>query len=207
MTLGPEGQIFFRSASVNGIFGILCKVRAFGLVLCHKFLTYSSVSQRPLNRDFFTVIKHLTDIHAKSMASSPESLRDALLRDAILNIADNESKVCQIMLNNINTYIEVVHHQGYTADLMQGEWDGKRNQVALTILSAVGFAWTNVARRSSDWPISFDPSPILLISSTILQHNKAHSRVSDSLCFLPLRQLLKKFNFRSCSRPLKRFYE
>jgi hypothetical protein len=149
-----------------------------------QILTHPSVSQRPLNRDFFTVIKHLTDIHAKSMASSPESLRDALLRDAISNIADNESKVCQIMLNNINTYIEVVHHQGYTADLMQGEWDGnhnKRNQVVLTILSAVGFAWTNVARRLSDWPISFDPSSILLISSSILQHNKAHSRVSHFL--------------------------
>jgi len=69
-----------------------------------------SVSQETTqSRTSSTVIKHLTDIHAKSMASSPESLRDALLRDAILNIADNESKVCQIMLNNINTYIEVVH--------------------------------------------------------------------------------------------------
>lgn len=146
-----------------------------------QILTHSSVSQRPLNRDFFVVIKHLTDIHAKSIASSPESLRDALLRDVISNVADNESKVSQIMLDNINTYIQVVHHQGYTADLMQGEWDGKHNkdnQVVLTMPSAVGFAWTSVARRLSDWPISFDPSSILLISSTILQHNKAHSRVS-----------------------------
>ena len=112
------------------------------------------------------------------MASFPESLRDALLRDAISNIADNESKVCQIMLTNINTYIEVAHHLGYTADLMQGELDGKCNQVVLMILSAIGIALTNIARRSSDWPISFDPGPILLMSSTILQHNKVHSRVS-----------------------------
>ena len=58
------------------------------------------------------------------MVSSPENLRDALLREAISNAAENESKVCQIMLNNINTYIEVAHHQGYSADLMQGELNG-----------------------------------------------------------------------------------
>lgn len=83
------------------------------------------------------------------------------------------------MLNNINTYIEVAHHQGYTADLMQGKLNGKCNQVVmLTISSAVGVALANIARRSSDWPISFDPAPMLLISATILQHNKIHSRVS-----------------------------
>jgi hypothetical protein len=58
------------------------------------------------------------------MTSSPESLRDTILREAISNIADNESKVCQIMLNNINAFIEVVHHEGYSSDLMQGELYG-----------------------------------------------------------------------------------
>jgi hypothetical protein len=58
------------------------------------------------------------------MASS--DFRDVILREAISNIADNESKVCQTMLNNINTYIEVAHHQGYSVDLVQGELDGMR---------------------------------------------------------------------------------
>jgi hypothetical protein len=112
------------------------------------------------------------------MASSPESLRDIILREALSNIADNESKVCQIMLNNINTYIEVAHHQGYSADLVHGELAHMRIKRVLRRLSAVGIALTNVAKRSSDWPISFDPAPMLLISSMILQNNKVHSRVS-----------------------------
>jgi hypothetical protein len=142
------------------------------------------------------------------MASSAESLRDALLREAISNVVDNDSKICHIVLNNINTYIEVVHHQAYTADLMQGKLDDKCDQVAmLMILSVVGIALANAARRSSDWPISFEPAAMLLISATILQHNKIHSRVSHLPTIMLFERLLRGFNFRSCSRTWIQCYE
>lgn len=76
--------------------------------------------QRPLDHDFFTVVKYITDTNIKSV--SFDNLRDELLQEAISSVADSDYKVCQITLNNISTYVEVVHHQGYSAELMQSKY-------------------------------------------------------------------------------------
>lgn len=76
--------------------------------------------QRPLDRDFFTVVKYIIETNIKS--TSFDDLRDGLLQEAISSVADSDYKVCQITLDNINTYIEVVHHQGYSAELMQSKY-------------------------------------------------------------------------------------
>lgn len=66
------------------------------------------------------MLKHITDSNAKS-AGSPESLRDALLRDTLVRALENDQSTFQIVLNNLRDFVEVVYHQGYSADLMQCE--------------------------------------------------------------------------------------
>lgn len=80
-------------------------------------ISLTILMKRTLDREFFLVVKNIT---SKSKTQSLDGLRDALLRDALQNAADNEPKVCEIMLGNIHTYIEVAHHEHYTAEMMQG---------------------------------------------------------------------------------------
>lgn len=99
----------------NGIFGLFCRVR---IIFYRVAIRLFRQLQRTLERDFFVVLKHVT---AKVTLGPSESLRDAFLRDAIQNVAEHEPKICQTMLNNINTYVEIVHHEHYTPDMMQGK--------------------------------------------------------------------------------------
>lgn len=52
-----------------------------------------------------------------------------------------------------------------------------------TWVIVVGNALTNIAKRSSEWPVTFKPNSMLLIAATLLQHNKTHSRVSAAVSF------------------------
>ncbi|KAF7976726.1 hypothetical protein HWV62_5909 [Athelia sp. TMB] len=105
----------FTAFSANGLFALLCK--------------------RALDRDFFLVVKNIT---AKSKRQSLDSLRDALLRDAIQNVSENEPKVCEVMLGNIHHYIELVHHENYAADVIQGSGThGQTNTVAPVIFEVL----------------------------------------------------------------------
>ena len=50
------------------------------------------------------------------------SLRDALLYDTLSRtVPDNESESYQQILNNLDNFIETVHHSAYGADLLQCE--------------------------------------------------------------------------------------
>jgi hypothetical protein len=82
----------------------------------------TSSAKRPLDREFFVVLKYITDANAKTISSSSESLRDAILRDSFSRAADNEASAFQIVLNNLNMYVDVVYYQGYSSDLLQCEW-------------------------------------------------------------------------------------
>jgi|ERR1700722_2522608 len=74
--------------------------------------------QRPLSADFFLVLRYITDSN-DSKVSPSERLRNILLRDILTRAADNDDKSIQFVLNNLQRYIEMVHHEGYSADLMQ----------------------------------------------------------------------------------------
>jgi hypothetical protein len=102
---------------LNGAFNVLCKVERIISVL--NFLLTEHFIQRRLDREFFVVLKHATDGSAKASPSSTESLRDALLRDTFSRAADNDPDTFQNVLDNLNTYVEVVHHKGYSTELMQ----------------------------------------------------------------------------------------
>ena len=54
-------------------------------------------------------------------ATPQESIREAVLRDTLARAGENEMDTFQIVLNNLLTYVEVVYHSDYSADLMKCE--------------------------------------------------------------------------------------
>ncbi|CDO71214.1 hypothetical protein BN946_scf184863.g9 [Trametes cinnabarina] len=137
--------------------------------------------KRTRSHEFFTVIKHIAaaNVKAEHNPHPLESLRDSLLRDTLTRIVEGDDESLQTVLDNVNTYIETVHHTDYTPSLMQ----------------FVGLCLASLTRKTADMHVArFDPSPLLLLSCTLIQHNKAHSR--DLLLYLEtlLRSSLIRFN-------------
>ncbi|KAI9070388.1 hypothetical protein FKP32DRAFT_1586228 [Trametes sanguinea] len=137
--------------------------------------------KRPRSHEFFSIIKHIAGAHVKAERNPHlhESLRDALLRDTLPRVVDGDDESLQAVLDNVHTYIETVHHTDYTPALMQ----------------FVGLCLASLTRKTADLHFTrFDPSPLLLLSCTLIQHNKAHSR--DLLLYLEtlLRSSLIRFN-------------
>ena len=59
-------------------------------------------------------------LNMKSIVGNNTSLRDALLYDTLSRAApDNEGASYQLILNNLNHFIEYVHHASYSLELLQ----------------------------------------------------------------------------------------
>ena len=59
------------------------------------------------------------DWNAKQSSTMQESLREAVLRDTLARAGENDSDTFQTVLNNLMTYVEVVYHNDYNADLIK----------------------------------------------------------------------------------------
>jgi hypothetical protein len=70
--------------------------------------------QRSLDPDFFLILKQITDTNPEA-----ESMRDFLLRDTLARAAENDYASFQPVINNLQTYIEVVHHENYNTEAMR----------------------------------------------------------------------------------------
>lgn len=117
----------------------------------------------------------------KSNPTSPQCLRELLLRDVLGRIVEVDQATFQIMLKNVQTYVDVIFHHGYSIDLMlckcQRCWFG----LYIDLLPVVGQQMTQISRRISEWaPDVVDPAPLILIFATLIQQNKANSRVSET---------------------------
>ncbi|KAI0748219.1 hypothetical protein C8Q80DRAFT_1104066 [Daedaleopsis nitida] len=137
--------------------------------------------KRPRSDDFFLIIKHVVGPHVRAEHNPHprETLRDALLRDTLTRLIEGDDESLQEVIDHVNTYVEVVHHTDYTLALMQ----------------FVGLGLSNLTRKTADLHHArFDPSALLLLACTLIQHNKAHSR--DLLTYLEtlLRSSLIRFN-------------
>uniref|UniRef100_A0A0W0F9A2 Uncharacterized protein n=1 Tax=Moniliophthora roreri TaxID=221103 RepID=A0A0W0F9A2_MONRR len=116
--------------------------------------------RRKLDRGVFTVLKQVLDANAKENHDG-ESLRELLLRDTLPRAVESDQHTFQAVLDNLHAFVEVVHHQNYTVDLM----------------IFVGQHLTLLARRTSEWtPEVINPAPLLHIAAILVQHNKAHCR-------------------------------
>ncbi|KAH9946036.1 uncharacterized protein BXZ73DRAFT_86240 [Epithele typhae] len=145
----------------SGVFHLLCK--------------------RPRTPEFFGIIKQVIGPHvlAEHNQYPHETLRDGLLRDTLTRAVEGDDESFQSIVNNLHTYVEVVHHTDYNLPLMQ----------------FVGLTLANLTRKTADLSLArFDPSPLLMLACLLIQHNKAHSR--DLLMYLEtlLRSSLVRFN-------------
>ncbi|KAJ4487923.1 hypothetical protein J3R30DRAFT_3280032 [Lentinula aciculospora] len=131
--------------------------------------------RRPLDRSLFVVLKQVMDANAKNSGS--QHLRDAILYDTFKRAVETDQSSFQIMLNNLQTFVEVVHHQNYSAETM----------------SFIGQSLTHLARRMSEWsPDLVNPAPLVLIISLLIQHNKTQSRDFLSYTDTVLRAVLTR---------------
>ncbi|KAG6890677.1 hypothetical protein C0995_005049 [Termitomyces sp. Mi166 len=118
---------------------------------------FANLMKRQLRRDFFVVLKQVTDSNAKNNPTSPQSLCELLLRDVLTRVVDVDHNV----LNNTRAYVEVVFHEGFDSELMQ----------------FTGQQLIQFSRRAAEWnPESMNPDPLLITCAIIVYHNKALSR-------------------------------
>ncbi|KAG6850997.1 hypothetical protein H0H93_004484 [Arthromyces matolae] len=117
--------------------------------------------------------------NAKNNPGAPHLIHDLLLRDAFTRVSDADSAGYQNVLNNIQTYVEVVYHENYSVDTLQ--FAGQQLVIS--------------SRRASEWsPEIISPEPILITLAVITSHNKALSREILSYADTILRVLLSRSN-------------
>ncbi|EIN07352.1 hypothetical protein PUNSTDRAFT_144852 [Punctularia strigosozonata HHB-11173 SS5] len=125
---------------------------------------FSILCERPLDQAFFQVIHNITESHSKSAGVLGGSLRDMLLLDTLRQAQAPERDVhrVQTIMNNLNTFVEVVHHSDYTEDHMR----------------FIASALHAIARRASEGNAQmFNPNSTINMAATLIQYNKVHSRV------------------------------
>ncbi|KAH7871820.1 uncharacterized protein C8R40DRAFT_1256268 [Lentinula edodes] len=131
--------------------------------------------RRQLDRSLFVVLKQVLDANAKESGS--QHLLDTILYDTFRRAVETDQNSFQVMLNNLQTFVEVVHHQNYSAETM----------------TFVGQSLTYLTRRISEWsPEVVNPAPLLLIAALLIQHNKAQSRDFLSYTDTVLRAVLTR---------------
>ncbi|KAI0797914.1 hypothetical protein C8Q75DRAFT_845203 [Abortiporus biennis] len=141
----------------------------------------NAVFKRPHDHAFFEVLYSVLDISTKS---DNTRLRESLLRDTLARAIDNDVESFQQVLDNLNQYVEKVYHAQYGVELMQ----------------FVGVSLVNIVRKTADWPADvFDPSPLLLLSCTLIQNNKIQCRDLLLHTETVLRAGLGRFHFSSTS--------
>ncbi|KAF5380960.1 hypothetical protein D9615_003973 [Tricholomella constricta] len=145
---------------------------------------FISLLKRLLDREFFVVLKQVTDANAKNNATSAQTLREQLLRDLFGRTIDADRTTFQNILNNMQAYVEIVFYDGYSTELMQ----------------FVGQQLTHLARRTSEWPPGgINPDPLLIICATLIHHNKSRSRDLLSYIDTVMRVLLNRLNVNADS--------
>ena len=144
-----------------------------------------SLVQRRRTPDFFVCMKYIISpqVKAEHNPHPYENLRDALLRDSLTRAVEGDDESLQLVIENINTYVELVHHTDYPLALMQCRLlfiahTGRHG--THHALPVVGLSLASLTRKTADMHHTrFDPSSLLLLACTLIQHNKAHSRVSS----------------------------
>ena len=76
-------------------------------------------SQRNLEPSFFVVLHDILE-RGVVLVANGDSLGNALLRDTLTRAVDNDLASFQQVVDNVNTFVETVHHSGFSAELMQG---------------------------------------------------------------------------------------
>ncbi|PFH54331.1 hypothetical protein AMATHDRAFT_38260 [Amanita thiersii Skay4041] len=118
---------------------------------------FSNLLKRRLDREFFIVLKQVMVLNK----SNQDDLKEALLHDVMVRAVDVDHGSLQATIDNILTFIEMVHHEDYSAEsiLLAGQ--------QLTSLAR------RVSERSSD---QINPSSLFTIPAVLVENNKSHLR-------------------------------
>lgn len=123
-------------------------------------------------------------------------MRDAVVREVLTSIHDRRQPVeVDAPLKSLATYVEVVHHTGYSDSLIACVYVQKRDWFPIDTSPDLGFTLTSMAAQVTDWKsTAFDPNSLLRICSLVAQHHKPQSKVmfesnqkgEERLILLPL---------------------
>ncbi|KXN89237.1 Protein kinase C delta type [Leucoagaricus sp. SymC.cos] len=113
--------------------------------------------KRPLKRETFFALKD-----ALNYPKEPSvTLKDDLLWDTLMRLQETEATSFQTLLNNLQSFVDIIHHERYSADTM----------------SLFGKQITQCAQRMSDGSgTSVDASPLFEIPASLIQFNKPTSK-------------------------------
>ena len=133
------------------------------------------------------------------------------MRDTLTRAVEGDDEALQLIIDNVNTYVEVVHHTDYTLALMQCEYTlvvSLEVQMLTGLPLVVGLSLANLTRKTADIHHGrFDPSPLLLLACTLIQHNKANSRVRWQYLCCDLRLMLLAGPFALSGNPSSVFFD
>jgi hypothetical protein len=91
-------------------------------------------------------------------------------------------------MHNLSLFIERVHTGAYDPGLVRRELPLCYSHNSPNPATDIGLCLTGVVRRTADWSAeTFDPSPLLLITSIVIENNPTQTRV---WCDLVQRSLL-----------------
>ncbi|KAH8117558.1 hypothetical protein DFH11DRAFT_1504486 [Phellopilus nigrolimitatus] len=130
-------------------------------ILTHQPGTLYNLSKQSLEPETFTVLRLVMARNARNYTAQA-ALRDIVLRDTLHILVHSHNDAGQKhILENLWSYIELVHHQGYSSDN----------------LTYVGESFIYILRNASELTEEgFDPNPLLLSAALLIQHNKAQIR-------------------------------
>jgi hypothetical protein len=129
-----------------------------------------------------------------------ESMRDAVVREVLTSTHDRRQPAeVDTPLKNLATYVEVVHHTGYSDSLIACVYFQKRNWFFIDSSLDLGYTLTSMAAQITDWKsTAFDPNSLLRVCSLVAQHHKPQSKVM----FFKLKFKKKRISSYSSSPPL-----
>ncbi|KAI0273752.1 hypothetical protein BC834DRAFT_227074 [Gloeopeniophorella convolvens] len=174
-SLGSNKDDLFASQAASFIDGSLLMFAENGITI--------ALFKRPHVDTFFTVLQSCTDNKPRNSLGS-QGLRDALLRDTVSRMVESDTDSFKLVMQNLNHFVENVHNEAYDPGLLRH----------------FGLCLTNVVRRTAEWsPDTFDPSPLLLIISTLIANNQGQAR--DFLVHVDtiLRAVLIRFHISQAS--------
>ncbi|EJD52997.1 hypothetical protein AURDEDRAFT_180591 [Auricularia subglabra TFB-10046 SS5] len=144
-----------------------------------------NLAKKPLSPSVFSVLQVVLHdpgdpIMVDYQSLQGDSMKDLVLRSTLTLALDQSDEVAMpTVLNNLNLFVELVHHQDLSTDMIQ----------------LVGSSLSNLARQTTEWDSqAFDPNPLLTMTATIVLHNRAQSRELLAHLDVFLRAALGRFN-------------
>ncbi|KAG8877254.1 hypothetical protein FRB97_003555 [Tulasnella sp. 331] len=137
----------------------------------------------PLQDGFFQVMKHVLSRRTKSSTrdGATMTLKETIMSDTMSKMTDRLDQNFSQVLVSLKMYAEMVHHQGYSQQLMQN--------VVLTTHTL-----TRLAADPGSMP--FDPNPWLELCTLVVRHNRTNSRELVAAMVMLLKASLIRFEVK-----------